>query len=1116
MREIRITGRYMRRLAAPAAVVFLLSLAVPGALGQATTATLVGTVTDTSGAALSQATVTITNQNTGQSYTHQTNESGNYEFTLLPPGVYAVEVADQGFANSVTKGVPATVNTTNRTDVRLNPGSAAQTVTVTDRAPALQTDRADVSAQIETKQVSDLPVGSSRNFQALESLVPGVSAPIYDHSSFFDAQNSQSFQVNGQAELANNLQLEGIDDNERTGLLQVYIPPAAAIQTVDVETSNYAPEFGRAAGAVTNVVLKSGSNQFHGSAYEFNEVSTTGARSYFNNTGKFPRFTNNYYGATVGGPIIKDRTFFFGNFLRYNNHSSAYNLFTVPTGAFRSGDLSASPTPIYDPATGNADGTGRQQFSGNRIDPSRFSPVAMKILNLVPLPNIAGAGTANNFQENLGFDQDSTQFDVKFDQRLRAEDHLTYRYSWQRVTTFQQPAFGAAGGPVGGGFQGTGTNTTYNTAGEYTHVFSPRLLTAVRVGVNHYRNNARQTDYGTDASTALGIPGVNVSAFTSGLAGISIPGYAGATLTGASPLVGYSASIPWDRGESNIDAANNWNYILGDHSLKFGFEVRRVRDNLTQGQTFSPRGIFEYAEGQTGLNAPDQKTSFGNDFASFLLDLPNTVGRDVNVGSGSWRQTLYFGYLQDTWQATHKLTLTYGLRWEFYPPANPDRKGGFSQYDPADNTLHVSGYGDVADDLGLPVRWTNFEPRVGAAYRASARTVVRAGFGISHTPFQDNNYAYNYPVRQNVSFNSTSSYLPAVRTDGSVATLENGFPPAPVPAIPANGIITDAPKSSAWNVVNPDYKDPYVMSYNLALQQDFGHGWVADFAYVGNMGRHLPAYYNINAGVVAGAGAKGQPEYTTFGRTATTNIMAYGTNSDYNGLQVKVTRRFQNGLSWTSGLAFQKSMGFISSTTGLASFNFYLDPRRDYAPTNWDRRVTYSQSFIYELPFGKDKPWLQQGIGGAVLGGWQASGVWSADTGQPLFLTASANSLNAPGNTQVPDQIEPFHKLGSIGTAKPWFDTNAFVQPTTAAYGNTPKNGYYGPGLTTFDASLSRSIPLHESLAVQLRADAFNALNHPNFANPGVSLTSTSFGEVTGTVSGYAPRVLQFAATVSF
>ncbi len=1105
----------VRRLWATALLMMLLVMSANCGWAQATTSTIVGAVADNSGAAVPHATVTLTEQNTGQVYTAATNESGNYEFTFLPPGLYEVKVASAGFANFVTRDVRATVNTTTRTDVQLKLGSASQTVTVTDQAPALQTDRADVSAQLESRQVSDLPVGNSRNFQALESLVPGVSAPIYDHSAFFDAQNSQSFQVNGQAETANNLQLEGIDDNERTGLLQVYIPPAAAIQTVDVETSNYAPEFGRAAGAVTNVVLKSGTNQFHGSAYEFNEVSATGARNYFNRTGIFPRFTNNYYGATIGGPVLKDRTFFFGDFLRYSNHSSQFNLFTVPTAAFRAGDLSASPTAIYDPATGNANGTGRQQFVGNQIPLSRFSLVSRNILNLVPLPNLPGV--TNNLQENLGFTQDSTSYDIKIDQRLRAEDHLTFRYSHQKVDTFQAPAFGTAGGPAGNGFQGTGTNNTYNTAGEYTHVFSPRVLTSVRFGVNHYRNNTRQSDYGTNASDLVGIPGVNVSSFTSGLASVLIPGFgvASSSPSNVVPLVGYSASIPWNRGESNIDAANNWTYILGNHSLKFGFEVRRVRDDLTQGQTFSPRGIFEYAEGQTGLNAPGQKTSFGNDFASFALDIPNLVGRDVNVGDATWRQTLYFAYAQDTWQATHDLTVTYGLRWEFYPPAKPAYKGGFSQYSPSDNTLHVAGYGSVPSDLGLPVNYRDFEPRVGLAYRASARTVVRAGFGISHTPFQDNNYAFNIPVRQNVSFNPTSSFTGSVRTDGTPATLANGFPPAPQVVIPDTGIIPNAPKASSYNVVNPDYKDPYVMSYNAAFQQDFGRGWVGDIAYVGNEGRHIPAYYNINAGLVPGAGAQGQPEFKTFGRTATTNIMAKGTTSNYNGLQLKLTHRFQNGLSWTSGFAFQKAMGYISTGGSLGSFNFYLDPRRDYAPLNFNRTVTYTQSFLYELPFGKNKQFLQNGIGGAVLGGWQVSSVWSAETGTPLFITASASTLNAPGNTQLPNQIKPFRKIGTIGTGGHYFDPTSFEQPKTAVYGNTPKNGYYGPGFQTFDAALFRSIPLHESVAVQLRADAFNALNHPAFANPTTSQASASFGQITSTANAN-PRVLQFAATVSF
>jgi hypothetical protein len=708
---------------------------------------------------------------------------------------------------------------------------------------------------------------------------------------------------------------------------------------------------------------------------------------------------------------------------------------------------------------------------------------------------------------------------VKVDQRIRNEDHLSARYSWQQVSTLQDPAFGLAGGPIGGGFQGNGLTNIYNTAGEYTHVFGPTLFTDVRVGVDHYRNHAQQSDYGSNASAALGIPGVNVSPFTSGLVGVSIPGYAGATATAPSPIVGYSASIPWDRGESNISAANIWTKILGNHSFKFGFEFRRVRDDLTQGQTFSPRGLFNYQDGQTALNAPGSKTSFGNDFASFLLDLPNQVGRDVNVNSASWRQSLYFAYFQDTFQATRNLTLTYGLRWEFYPPAKPKSKGGFSQYDPTNNTLLVAGYGAVPLDLGLPVRNKDFEPRVGFAYRAGERLVVRGGFGISNTPFQDNNYAYNYPVRQNVAFNSNSSYVPAFISPGVVANLTSGFPPAPTPAIPADGIITNPQVTSQWTTVNPKYKDPFIMSYNLTVEEDLTHGWVGNVAYVGNLGRQIPSYFNINAGVVAGAGAAGQPEFAPFGRTAVTNIMAYGTNSSYNGLQARLTHRFNNGLLWTSAYAYQKSMGFISTTTGLASFNFYLDPRRDYAPLSWNRTNTYTQSFVYELPFGKNKPWLHEGgITSAIAGGWQISGVLAADTGTPLFLTASASQLNAPGNTQVPNQVKPFRKLYGVGTTKSWFDTTAFTQPVGAVLGNVGKDVFSGPGLFTFDSSLTRNIPIHENWAVQLRADAFNTLNHPNFANPGVSLTSTTFGQVTQTfpTANQGSRMLQFAATLNF
>jgi hypothetical protein len=1077
--------------------------------GQAVTATLVGTISDQTGAVVANAPVTITNQSTGAIQSGATNGSGNYQFTFLQPGRYTVKVSGAGFEQINRRDVDVQVNTTTRVDLALHPGSNTTVIEVTGQMPMLQTDRADVTAQIDAKQVEDLPVGSQRNFQSLEQLIPGVSRPIYDHSSFFDAQNSQSFQVNGQSELSNNLQLEGIDDTERTGLLQVYIPPAAAIKTVDVETSNYAPEFGRSAGAVTNVILKSGTNQFHGSVYEFNQMSALAARSYFNNTGKFPRSTNNYYGATLGGPIIKDRTFFFGDFLRYSNHSSQFQLVTVPTPAFRNGDLSAGPTSIYDPQTGNADGTGRTQFAyqgkPNVIDPKRINPISQKILALVPLPNVPGAGFTNNYQANTGFNVDTNTYDLKIDQKVATNDLLTGRFGWQRTNTVQQPIFGTAGGPAAGAFEGTGINTVWNAALEYTHILSPSLFTELRGGVDHYRNTAQQTDYGSNASSDLGVPGVNISPFNSGLIGIDISGF-------GSPLVGYSASIPWVRAETSIDLVNNWTKILGNHSIKFGGEVRRVRDDLTQGQTFSPRGVFRYRDGQTGLNKSGNKTSFANDFASFLLDIPSQVGRDVNVNPATWRQTYYFGFVQDTWVATQKLTLTYGVRWEFYPPPVPSAKGGFSQYDPSTNTLQVSGYGSVPNNLGLQLNWSDFEPRVGFAYRAQPGTVVRAGLGISHTPFQDNSYAYNYPVRQNNAFDSLSSYTPALLPDGTPSTLAAGFPAPIVAQIPANGILPAAGNTN-YVTVNKKFKDPSVMSYNLTVEQQFGSGWVFDIAYVGNEGRQIPSNYELNAGQVAGAGANGQPYYKLYGTTSSIQLKHKGTTSNYNALQARLLHQFNHGLSFTSGFAWQKAMGYISSGGGVDGFSFYLDPRRDYSPLSFNRTITSSNSFIYQLPFGKDARFLNKGVASWIAGGWQVSGLASLETGTPLFFSASGSQLNAPNTRQMPNQTGPFQKLHGIGTHSLWFDTSAFAPQAGAVLGNVGKNVYSGPGSVTFDAAAFRTFPVHEQVALQFRMDAFNALNHPTFNNPDTNLNDSNFGKVTGSGGG---RALQLAATLRF
>jgi hypothetical protein len=1110
------------------------------AFGQAVTTTLVGTVSDAAKASIAKAEVKITEQSTGASTTQTTNESGNYQFTFLPPGVYTVTVAVQGFQTQTTKDVSAPVNVTARLDVSLQPGSVSDSITVTDSAPLLQTDRSDVSTQFETKQVEDLPLGANRNFQGLQSLVPGIGTPIYDHSAFFDSQNSMSFHANGQSELVNNLQVEGIDDNQRGGLLQVYIPPAAAIQTVDVETANYAPEFGRAGGAVTNVSMKSGTNRFHGSAYAYNGVSKTAARTYFNRTGIFPRYTNNYDGGTFGGPIFKNRTFIFGDFLRYSNISSVFSLFSVPSAAFRTGDLRASPTPIYDPNTGTVDPvtgvpTGRTQFvsdgsnlaqgipigTPNVIPQSRLAVIPQSVLALIPQPNIPGAGNTNNFQESVVLSQISKTFDLKLDQNVRERDHFTARYSREIVGTNQHPAFGNAGGPSAGGYEGIGTDTTWVAAAEYTHIFSPTLFAEGRVGVSYFNNVQQPSDYGINTATALGIPNINNGLTSSGVPNFTINGY-------SAPIVGYQAFIPETDPQTNTDGVLNVTKVLGNHSLKFGAENRAIRDDITQGQVFGTRGAYVYADGQTGTVGV--KTSYGNDMASFLLDKISSAGIDVNVGDASFRQKLYFLFAQDTWQATSKLTLTYGLRWEYYAPPSPKVKGGFSQYNPADNTLSVAGYGGVPLDLGVTKNLKNFQPRVGFAYRANPTLVIRAGFGVASSPFPDKFYAYNYPVKQNISFQPISSYVAAP------ITLAAGFPTAAQPAIPANGIIpspsrTSTLNNSSWVTINTNYHDPTVASYNLTVEQSLGHNWVATIAYVGNEGRHIPGNFNLNAGTKIGGGAGGQPEFVTFGRTAATELLPKGTSGNYNSLQARVEHRFASGFTWLSTFAWQKSMGFNSTGGGLGGYNFYIDPHRDYAPLAWDTRNTYAESFVYELPFGRNKMMLTHGIASALAGGWQVSSLLGMQTGTPLFFSASSTALNAPGTTQTPNQVGPFRKLRNIGAGRNWFDITSFAAPPnvmvgtvpTPTQGNVGKNVYSGPGQVQFNASVFRSFPIHDALSFQLRVDALNALNHPTFANPSTDMTSSSFGQITATSGSAAAgnnaapgRTLQLAGTISF
>ncbi len=1117
--------------------VLLCALCAGIAFSQAVNGTIVGSVTDASGAAVANAKVTLTETNTKISRSTLSNESGTWGFPNLPPGTYEVAVEMTGFKKDVRSGVILEANTSPRVDSKLEPGALNQTIEIVANTAVLQTERADTGRSIDAVTIEELPLGVNRNFQSLLDLVPGTSVETFQHSQFFNASSSLQTNVNGMPRMGNNYQIEGIDNNERTGLLQILITPAEAIQSVSISTTNHDPELGRGTGAVTNVIIKSGTNQFHGSANEFLQNSAMDARSYFNPT--VGHLAYNYFGGNIGGPIKKNKLFFFANYLRTLDHEANTNQTNVPSNEFRTGDLSGDPGHIvYDPLTGTQDGSGqnRTAFPGNIIPANRINPVSLKLLALMPPTNETVVPTAqtNDYFALLPAQKHNNQIDSKIDWTLSDKDRISGRFSFARPVVFQAPIFGSTGGgPAQGAFAGTGTQKTYSTGINYNRVVTPTLLTELRLGVAHYHNEAFPSDYGKNDSTDIGIPGVNLGPFTSGMVGISIGGY-------SSPLFGYSASLPWDRAEANIDIVNSWTKIAKNHQIKWGIDLRRVRDDLLQDQTFSPRGVYTFGTNQTAkqtcTNVPvsgppsgcsGSSQGLANDMASFLLDVPSQVARDVNTYFPALRQTQVFAYVADNWQVSPKFTVNLGLRWEYYGPPTPHFAGGFSNYNPSNNTLELAGVGSNPMNLGLQPDYKYFAPRLGIAYRLSSKTVVRSGFGISYTPFPDNTWMYNFPVRSNnqyVAPTGSDNYAGAQLPNGQAPTFQNGFPaPDPV-VVPSNGIITNPNPSTAQFYIPTNYKNGYIETWNIAVQQQLPFALSLDVAYVGGHGVRIASAVNLNAGQVIGLGSAGQPFFSKYGTTASITQDFQGFSSTYNSLQVKFDRRFVGGFRLTTAFTWQKAMATQTGDDGGLYFYAGQGLDRNYARADFDRTLNFIQSYIWELPFGKGKHFAHGGgVVGKVIGGWQVSGIFSARTGTPLSFTGS-NSLNlgSGGNTTL-DQIAPVHVLGGINTGNPWFDTASFARSATNVQGSTGRNIWSGPNLYALNAGLSRWISFNEGKErLQLRFETLNTTNTPQFSNPNTGFGS-NFGFITGTLSSGTGvngtgggRVVQLGAKITF
>jgi hypothetical protein len=1073
--------------------------------GQTLKGTILGTLTDATHAVVPNAQANLTETNTNFHRTETTNDSGFYAFANLDPGTYRIEVEQPGFRKVVRSEIVLDANSTVRVDLELQPGQLTEVVQVSADAAVLQTDRSDTGSKIVNQQLTTLPLLNNRNYQNTLMLVPGVQRTYRSNSPFFNSQEHLQSVVNGLDE-KNNYMIEGIDNNIE-GYMTAVVLPTDAISSVDVSTTNYDPELGRAGGAVVNVIMKSGTNDLHGSLFEYHRDSALQARNFFVNT--VPHTVYNQYGGSLGGKIKRDKLFFFADYQGSHDILGQVALPTIPTMAMRSGDFLASPTIIYDPGTGNASGQGRTPFPGQQIPAVRISPIAAQYLSFLPPPTTSGLSA--NYQGVTDQTKAIDQFDVKIDYVIASRDRMFFRYSYQQANVTNPglygPGLGIYGGPSNSGFDATGPSRNQSPGLNYSHIFGPTLVMEARFGIVRNRNSATNVDTGMKLGEKLGIPNSNLGDFwTSGMPEVFVNGY-------DTPMIGINGCLPWRRAVTNFDVVNNWTKTKGTHVIKWGFDLRRERRDLLQTATFSPRGRFTFTPGPTALNGGPASGQF-NAFAAFLLDQPNGVGRDLAVIFPTNRDWVWNLYVQDKWQVTRKLTMDLGLRWEYWPAGTTQFPGGAANYNPANNTLMLNGIGNVPSNLGFQNHHLSLGPRFGLAYRLDDKTVVRGGFGISQFYRYTASGLWQYPVKQNQQLIAPNSFVAA----GSMAA---GLPAPQAVVIPADGIITNPPNQT-YTAYPANIPVPYIESWNVAVQRQLPGNLALDVAFVGNhgvnIGSGLPTgnSININASQVPGSGTAGEPEKILFGRTAATNVPDWE-STFYDALQVKLNRRFANSFAMTISYAFGKSIDFLAGSSGLNELHLNLNK----GVADWDRKSILTYSGTYELPFGPGKKWATTGLGKAVLGGWSLTGLWTWEGGLPLDIVTSATSLNAPGNQNRPNLIAPVQILGHVGPGQYWFTASSFANPPANTFGNVGRNILRGPGLFNIDSTVVRKFRITERVNLEFNASAFNLSNTPWFDRPDTNMQDAAFGQVTTAQGNQSVKVnmnrsLQFSMRLAF
>jgi len=1150
-------------------VAFLLApMLVEGLNAQVLYGSVVGTVTDQSGAIVPGATVTITNVQTGQTREAISDDAGNYSIPNVLEGRYDLGVQMTGFRSYLEKGIAVSINTVRHVNIALQVGQVTESVTVEASTVALQTSKADVSVNLESVAVVNLPLSNYRNYQTLINLVPGATPGNLQNAVTDTPGRSLTTNVNGQDRGANNTRLDGAADILVTMPHHaVYVAPVESVETVNVSTNNFDAEQGITGGAAVTVVTKSGTNDFHGTLFGLHDNSALRAFRWDENragqTTK-PKSIRNIDGASIGGPIVKNKLFFFADWEGTFERVGFSSLFSVPPADFRRGDFTRKlgaqirdrngnpimvPTTeggsvplqqgmIFDPFTGNLDGTGRSAFSTNGalnvIPAARLNGPMTRLLSLVPAQTLSG-DTANYF--NAGTQRlNRNNIDAKVNWNRNEKQQIWVKYSIMKALVKCGFALGEAGGPglcTGGGLGEGSTQVQVATIGQ-TYTVSPKFLIDATLGWTRFGQAVEPPDLGKNyGSEVLGIPGTNGPDIReSGLPYFSISDY---TTLGNSE--GWN---PLYRNDQSYTLNVNFNKIQGNHDIRFGLDLMHHLMNHWQPELGDgPRGGFTFGSAVAALNpsaigaavgfqggTPSFENSW-NSMAAFLLGTPSASGKSSQFIKMDSFENTWALYIRDRWRLTPKLTLTLGLRWELYPTRTRSQGLGIESYDPETNDVLVGGKGGIPRDNGVGYSKKLFAPRFGFAYQIKDNTVIRGGYGITYHshPWGAQALRGFYPLTVVGTFGGVNGYQPVTTDPNYVAAgIPNqplgpnvGIPSICCPDISGGRIPLPLSAEMGYPEANKQLKRGYIESWNFIVEQKLPGELVTSIGYVGSQSINGFGFIQLNASQIPGSGNNGRPFFARFGRTANTRLWDGLTHSDYHALQATLNRRFTDGLFLKGAYTYSRALtdAEYGDWTTLP-WNALSQLSRNRAPAAFNIPHMLQLAYVYELPFGAGKNWATDGAAKAILGGWQINGIFSAYQGRQYTLSSSGASLNMPGgNIQTPDQVkDTIEKLGYVGDDGTFFDTSAFARVTEVRFGTVGRNTMRGPGVVNMDVSLFRSFKLTEQLDMQFRAETFNVSNTPHFANPNGNVNSSNFGRVLSVAND--PRSFRFGLRLSF